>query len=225
MPTKVRALLIGLLLCSGCDNPAVVPAGGGGSDYLPYLQSMTKVSVTFTGQTLHHAYLKQGCLDPGNTSDLWLIRQHEYQNRDSAYTIIWQDSFFSTKACFILRQLDPSFTIASDCGDNSLIRGVYHSGTKSISDLLCLFQKCEGFQDPANYKAQSAFLKAPSIELEALSYDSVSFVIKNWGAESLSIGYNNDELSFSTYIRQIRMTAFDSLGKTYPPVCRAVFFK
>lgn len=133
--------------------------------------------------------------------------------------------FLLDEGMFYSSSFDPSFTIASDCGDNSLIRGVYHSGTKLISDLLCLFQKCEGCQDPGNYKAQSAFLKTPGMELEALSEDSVSFIIKNWDAGAVSIGFNNDEISYSTYIRQIRMTAFDTVGKDYPPVCRAVFFK
>src|SRR2546423_96898 len=142
-----RSCLFLLLLCAGCDDRAVIPTGISGSDFLPYLQGMNKISVSFTAATLHHTFLKQGSLDAGWNSYIWLIRQHVYENRDSAYTLLWEDSSFSSKACFFLRQTDPSFIIASDCGDRSLIRGIYHNGTHSVTDLLCMFQECEGCQD------------------------------------------------------------------------------
>ena len=186
--------------------------------------------MTYTGETLHHTFLKQGVLDGGNTSDLWLMRQYIFENRDSTYPLVWQDSQFSTQPCFTLELIDtslidPLFTIASDCSPNSFIRGVYHNGSRRISDLLCQFQKCEGCQDPNNYKAQNAYLKAPNFDLDAFSDDSVSFSIKNWKSGALSIGYNDDEVSYSTYIRQIQLMGFDTLGKDAPLVCKIVFFK
>ncbi len=224
--TVFKLFLIGILLTSGCDNPSMTSLGGSsGSDYLSYLQTMNYVRVTYTGETLHHTFLKQGSLDGGNTSDLWLVRQHVFENRDSTHPLVWKDSQFSAQACFTLELVDPSFNIASGCSTQSLIRGVFHSSQKTVSDLLCQFQECEGCQDPNNYRAQNAYLKAQNLELESFSQDSIAFILKGWTGGSFAIGYNDDEVSYTTYLKQIQLTAFDTLGNNFSSVCRVVFYQ
>src|SRR5207247_568149 len=140
-------------LLVGCDAPILSPTVGE-YDYLPDLQAMKRISVRFSANTLHHSFIKQGELDPGVTSDIWLPREQIYQNADSLYTIEWKDSVFQTNACFLYRQIDPIFGISYGCSENSYIRGIYHSGSRSVSNLICFFQRCDNCQDPDNYKAE-----------------------------------------------------------------------
>ena len=224
--TSFKTFLLGLLLCFGCDNPTTLPiAGVGGNDYLSYLQTMKKVRVDFTGNTLLHFYTKQGSRDGGSSLDWWLVRQFEFQNRDSTYLLVWQDSEFSTHACFALREVDVPYTFASGCADASLIRGIYHSGTQTISDLLCMFQSLIGGTDPKNYQSQNASLQTSPMDFETASEDSVSFILRNFSAGSIRPAYNDDEVWTGTYIKQIQLNAFDTLGKDYPSFCRIVFSK
>ena len=223
--TLTKAFLFGLLGCAGCDQVLTVPTGPGGGNFLPWLQTMNNVRVTYTGATNVHTFLKQGSLDGGNTSDVWLTRDLEFENRDSNYTLVWQDSQFSTKSCIVFRQKDPFYIFSSDCGDQSLIRGMYHSGANSISNLLCMFQNYHGGTDPNNYQEQGASIVVPSLELDSFGDDSVSFSVKNWKDGSISLAYNYDERAYGTYIKQRQLTAYDTLGTQYPQVCRLVFYK
>ncbi|MDP4220782.1 MAG: hypothetical protein Q8916_05965 [Bacteroidota bacterium] len=219
----ISIILLGSLL-GGCDTPTTTPFHGGQDyDYLSWLQSMTKIRVSFTAQTLLQTYLKQGTLDHGNKTDQWLLREEDYEKSDSIISIVWQDSAFSARGSFAFRELDPSFAIEGDDGNNSVMSGTFHQSTKTISDLLCIFQKCEGCQDPNNYISDYAFIKTSNVGLESLSEDSISFVMTG-GEGAGALGFAHDEVSYTTYIKQIKMTAFDTLGTVSPPVCRVVFY-
>ncbi len=222
----LRSFLLIFLAGAGCDQPLIEPVGAGSSsNFLPWLQTMNKIRVTYTGETDVHSFVKQGTLDPGNTSDLWLTRDLEFENADSTYTLNWQDSQFQTKACFTFRQSDPSFVFSSDCGDQSLIRGVFHAGSNSVTSLECSFQKYIGITDPNNYQTQTGTLFAPELDPDSFTDDSISFTIKNWKAGSISLGYSYDERAERTYIKQRQLTGYDTLGVQSPQICRLVFFK
>jgi hypothetical protein len=220
-----HAFILGILVCSGCDNPVAEPVGSGANGYLPYLQTMNTVRVEYIGQTLLHYYTKQGLRDSGSSQDWWLVRQFEFQNRDSGYIIKWQDSQFTTRACFAMREVDVQYTFESGCGNQSLIRGIYHGNTQTISDLLCMFQGLIGGTDPNNFQSQNASLQTASMEFETASEDSVSFIVRNWSVGSVRPAYNDNEVWTGTYLEKIQLTSFDTLGKQYPPVCRVVFYK
>ncbi len=185
---------------------------------------MSKVRVEYTGMTSLRSYLKQGSIDPGNSSDLWLLREMDFKNTDSLYTLSWQDSEFQAKSCFVFSQADPHFVLSNDCGDQTLIRGIYHNSAKSISSLVCLFKKYNPGADQNSFLAQNATLAVPFIDLESIGDDSVSFTVKNWAIGSLSLGYSYDEQAYGTYFRQMQLSGYDTLGMQYPEVCRVVFY-
>src|SRR5258708_3879335 len=160
-PTLVKALVFALLCCTGCDQLLKPPPDPGSSDFTGWLQSMTKVKVMYSGAIDIHTYLKQGSLDPGNTSDNWFPCELEFSNVDSTFFLTWQDSSFTTKSCSAFREIDPSFGLADACGDQSLLRGVYHSQSNSISNVLGMLQSYHGSSDPNNYQEQSASLACP----------------------------------------------------------------
>jgi len=187
-PSLFQVSLFGILFLAGCNNPVTLPVGSGANGYLPYLQTMNNVRVEYIGETLLHYYTKQGTRDLGSSQDLWLVRQFEFQNRDSAYAIKWQDSQFSSRTCFALREVDASYTIESGCADQSLIRGVYHSNTQTISDLLCMFQGLIGGTDPNNFQSQNASLQSAPLDFETASEDSISFIVRNWSIGSVRPG-------------------------------------
>ena len=220
-----RAFLFCILIFQGCETPATAPIGSSGFDYLPYLQTMNKIRVQYIGQTLLHYYTKQGTRDSGTDLDWWLVRQFEFQNTDTTYTLEWQDSLFTTRCCFAMQEVDVPYTFESGCSSSSLIRGVYNSTTKTVSNLLCMFQSLMGGTDPNNYQAQNASLQTAPLDFETASDDSVSFTIRNWSAGAVRPAYNDDELWTGTYIKKIQLLAFDTLARAYPPLCRIVFSK
>ncbi|MFI5263017.1 MAG: hypothetical protein ACHQM6_00720 [Candidatus Kapaibacterium sp.] len=222
-PTIIKVLIAGLLIGSGCDQVLPVPAGSGSSDFLAWMQTMTKIRVSYSGLIDLQYSLKQSTIDPGNNSDVWMPRELAFSNWDSTYTISWQDSQFQTRSCFVFRQIDPTFTLSSDCGTQSLIRGVYHASAKNISDLICMFENYHGGSDPNNYQEQDASLNAPIIDMDTFGDDSIVFTMKSWEAGSLAIGYNYDERAPGNYSKQMHLNTFDVTGASYPNVCRVVF--
>jgi hypothetical protein len=220
---RVLWILFGFLIFAGCDQPVRTPTGAAGNDFQSVLQSMSKVRVTYSGMTDLHTSLKQSSIDPGAVSDLWMPRKFVYENTDSAYTITWQDSQFSTKACFLFGQLDPWYELASDCGTETLIRGTCNNSTLSLSSLVCEIKALTSFGQ-GNFQTESASLTAPTLELEKIADDSVSFVVKNFTPGSVALGYWYKEVEFVTFIREMQLSAYDTLGVQYPQACRVVFY-
>src|SRR5947199_3368225 len=124
-----------------CDYNPAIPIGSSGSGYdLPYLQNFTKLRLTFSANMLQHSFIKQGTKDPGVAQDIWLPREIIFENEDTLYTIVWNDSTFQTKACVTYAQIDPFFGISYRCSNHSYVRGIYHSANKTVSDLTCNFE-------------------------------------------------------------------------------------
>jgi len=220
-PALHKLLLAALIMASGCDQPTHLPVGSVNTDFIEWMKTMTKIKVTYSGMTNLHSYLKQGVIDPGTTTDYWYPREMEFSNWDSSYTISWQDSVFETRSCFVFRQIDPPFTLSSDCGTTTMIRGIYHSSSRTVSDIYCMFRSYHA-SDQNNYQEQDATMILPAIDIESVGDDSLSFSLKNWNPGSLRIDYNYDEEAYTTYIRQMHLAGFDSSAADYPNSCRVV---
>jgi hypothetical protein len=218
----VLILVTAALFLSGCDN-ITRPSQDSGFNYLPYLQTLNKISVRFSANTLQHSFIDQGSLDPGVTQDIWLPRELCFENLDSLYTIEWIDSTFQTKACFAYEQIDPIYGLSDGCGDRSYIHGTYHADTKSISNVVCYFEQCIGCQDPDNYKAEHALLRFPELSADTYGDDSLVFSAKD--IKGISAEYSDEEVYQRTWIKKIQMTGFDTLSTQFPVNCKVTFFK
>ncbi|MEP7234912.1 MAG: hypothetical protein ABI778_06420 [Ignavibacteriota bacterium] len=223
--TLTPVILFALFVYSGCDQPTH-PATGGTTDgaMLAWVQTMTKVKVTYSGNTNIHSYLKQGTRDPGNTADVWFPREMEFSNWDSTYTINWQGSQFQTKSCFVFRQINPSFTLSSGCGDQSIIRGTFDAQNNSISNIYCAFSHYQAGIDPMDYREQDASLLIPEIKMSSYGEDSIEFTVQDWKPGSISMGYNYNETAYTTFLKELHLRSYDTTGTEYPNVCRVVFY-
>jgi hypothetical protein len=219
---KLYPLLFAVLLGCQSENMAY-PVSAGDFDYLSYLKSLNKVRVEYIAKTVHHSFVKQGVLDPGADLYLTYVREYSFANLDSTYEIEWQDSLFTTRACFKLREIEPPGVEEKQCSTNSIARGVFHNHTMSISDILCAYQQFGGSGQDYSYFYTS--FRTPTIMLDSLFEDSVTFVIKNPLADSTILSYSIDEQAYGTYIRQENLVNSDSLRSSYPRVCRVVFYK
>jgi hypothetical protein len=225
-------LLLATVFAFGCDDPMRPGLGGvGGTDMTGILKPMTKVKVSFIATTLLHVDFRQGGLDPGSEQDQWAERVYLFHNFDPSYTIGWDDSVFTIRACYSIINLTTGGGLEdSRCDDQSLIRGTCGHGSPTVNDLTCFVSHLEGYApgqppDPDNYRLSYINLTIPKLTLEAVYDDSVSYVISDaatWRAASFS--YSLDERWYSTFNKKLNVTQFDTLGAVSQPVCRLVFY-
>lgn len=220
---KYVYLLFFLGIMIGCDDPGSARRTYDGGNYSlsEYLRTMKKVKVTFIAGTNHHYIVDQGSLDSGSENDIWFTRQYQFLNADSTYTLSWQDSTFSTRACFSLHVIDGHYQLESGCDINSLIRASVDDATKTISGLLCFYRSIDGKFDPTNYKTIDASLSSPRFVIDSLFADSITFVATDYLSTSLS--YKSEEVAYSTYKKISELTEVDKTGVGIKPLCRIVF--
>lgn len=216
-------LLFSLSILVGCDDPGGTSQKYDGGNYSlsEYLRTMKKVKVTYIAGTNHHYVVDQGSLDNGSATDIWFTRQYQFTNSDSAYSLSWQDSTFSTRACFSLHVIDGRYLLESGCDNNSLIRGSVDDATKTITGLLCLYRSLDGKFDPTTYKTIDASLTSERFVLDSLFEDSIIFVATDYLSTSLS--YKSEEVAYSTYKKISELTEVDEAGVITKPQCRLVF--
>jgi len=215
-------LLISLSIFVGCDAPGSMPKTYSGDYSLTdYLRTMKKVKVTYIAGTSHRYEVHQGSLDSGSANDIWFTRQYQFLNSDSAYTISWQDSTFSSRACFSLHVIDGHYLLESGCDDNSLLRASVDDATKSISGLICFYHSLDGKFDPTNYKTVDASLSSPRFVIDSLFEDSITFVATDYLSTSLT--YKSEEVAYTTYTKMSELTEVDKTGIITKPLCKIVF--
>ncbi len=192
---------------------------------------MNHVRVTITAKTNHHSFLRQTSFDPGVDQDSWLPRQYSFTNTDTTFILHWQDSVFTTSACFSAICLSPLGYIDYGCGGNTTLRGIYHLQDNSVTELLAFYSELDnpsqgGYPDDFNYRQRYASINIPRVELDSVFDDSVTFIIKDQSLwQSVMLSYNADEKYYGSYIRQQSYKGIDLNNIEYPPKCRVVFFK
>jgi hypothetical protein len=220
---KYIYLLFALSVITGCDDPGSASGKYDGGNYSlsEYLRTMKKVKVTYITGTNHRYIVDQGSLDGGSANDIWFTRQYQFLNSDSAYTLSWQDSTFSTRACFSLHVIDGNYQLESGCDINSLIRGSVDDATKTITGLLCFYRSLDGKFDPTTYKKIDVSLNSPRFVIDSLFEDSIRFVATDYLSTSLS--YKSEEVAYSTYKKTSELIEVDKTGVTVKPQCKVVF--
>ncbi|HEY6172763.1 MAG TPA: hypothetical protein VIX80_10940 [Candidatus Kapabacteria bacterium] len=216
-------LLFSLSILVGCDEPGSAPRKYDGGNYslTEYLRTMKKVKVTFIAGTNHRYVVDQGSLDSGSAQDIWFTRQYQFVNSDSAYSLSWQDSTFSTRTCFSLHVIDGMHQLEGGCDNNSLTRASVDDATKTITGLLCFYRSLDGKFDPTTYKSIDASLNSPRFVIDSLFEDSITFVATDQISTTLS--YKSEEVAYSTYKKTAELTEVDKTGGITKPLCRIVF--
>jgi hypothetical protein len=220
---KYIYLLFSLGIIIGCDDPGSASRKYDGGNYslTEYLRTMKKVKVTYIAGTNHRYDVHQGSRDTGSANDIWFTRQYQFRNFDSAYAISWQDSMFSSRACFSLNVIDGHYLLEGGCDDNSLIRASVDDATKTITGLLCFYRSLDGKFDATNYKTVDASLGSPRFVIDSLFEDSITFVATDY--LSTSLAYKSEEVAYSTYKKTSELTEVDKTGVITKPLCRVVF--
>lgn len=224
-------ILLLAVLWIGCEDRIPIATGpGGGADISSYLRPMTHARVEFRATTLLHVYSKQGSLDPGSNQDQWAERLYDFENYDSSYSIDWQDSVFSMRSCYRVVNLSTGGIEDTRCSGQSLIRGSCGQSNQEIHDLTCFVSDLEGaspgqLPDDNNYRQSYTNLSVPTMTLETVYDDSVSFIVNDesqW--QRVGFSYADDERWYGTYITKLHVPQWDTLGVQTKPTCRIVFY-
>jgi hypothetical protein len=216
---------------TGCSDSSIHTFGPGGSgsfDVVGLLQTMTAAKVTVMANTLHHTFVKQGGRDAGVATDLWGVRQYNFQSSESGIT--WSDSGVTSELSFSVINVDPPFAFDVSSATKSLMRCSVDPSGKTIHDLRCTASNYDnpdsGDPNFDNNRYRTLSFSTPTLTLDSVFDDSVSFIIRDpqiW--QHISLAYSHDETVYTTYKKQFILTAFDTLCQDYSNSCRLVFYK
>jgi hypothetical protein len=154
---KLLVILISIAALTGCETSTEPGRYKNGQISLSaYLKTMNTISVVYAGKTEHHYEVKQGSLDSGHSSNIWSLRRYLFMNNEPSYKLTWEGDEFSTRTCFELYDIENRSGIESGCEQSSLIRAEIDNDSKSIRNLLAMYRRSFGMNDPMNFESVEA---------------------------------------------------------------------
>jgi hypothetical protein len=219
-------VLLSLGLLAGCEENPQAPFDPEG-ELLPYLSMMRYVTVSFQAYTRHYRMERQSALDPGHTTYFEGHRNYWFTNSDTTFVISWQDSGFTTKAMFGVRQYTP-YPLENRYRQqsSSTVAGFFDPVKRTLRDVRCSFRFAET-TSPTEFRFTNASLSINDMDRGAVTEDSVEFIASGSNLQAVvGLGYNAEEYWLDgDYTKKTRLDSIMWNSHEVTPTLRVVFHR